>query len=77
MRDHTTLLSPLLCLDVEDVVALDENAPRFACQRTPIHGDEEFETVDPFDSEQSAQAACDQLNALVPDELAALPNHLR
>lgn len=60
-----------------DVVALDENMTRFACQRTPIHGDEEFETVEPFASAESAQTACDELNALVPDELAALPDHLR
>lgn len=59
-----------------DVVALNESCTAFACQRTPIFGDAEFETVGPFDSEEAAWAACDDLNDDVPGELAGLPDHL-
>lgn len=60
-----------------DVVSLDEDRTRFACQRTPIFGDNEFETVGPFDTEDEAHDFCEGLNEQVPDELDALPDHLK
>jgi len=54
-----------------------EDGTRFACQRTPIFGDEEFETTEWTGSQAAAEAACEHLNNNVESELASLPDHLK
>lgn len=52
-----------------DVVALDDDCTRWACQRQLDDGS--FETITGFESEESAEDACDRLNEdLVKDEEA-------
>ena len=58
-------------------VIQSEDGEKFACQRTPVMGDLEFETSCWLDSEAAAEALCDELNADVEDEISALPDHLR
>lgn len=55
----------------------DEAGSRFACQRTPLLGDAEFETTGWLASREAAERLCDQLNVDVEAEIAALPDHLR
>lgn len=58
-------------------VIQSEDGKKFACQRTPVMGDSEFETSYWLDSEAEAETLCEQLNADVEDELSALPEHFR
>lgn len=60
-----------------DVVHLDETGEKFACQRSPIFGDAEFETIGPFDSFEAASDFCDGLNESVPDEIDSIPDYGR
>lgn len=60
-----------------DVVPLDESEEKFVCQRTPIFGDSEFETVGPFNSYEEASDFCEGLNESVHDEIDSIPGYGR
>lgn len=57
-----------------NVVALDDEATRWACQREDGNG--VFETIGNFDDEEKATLACDQLNEMVEAENIALEEEL-
>lgn len=57
-----------------DVVALDDNCTRFACQREIDAGT--FETIGNFDDASAAQVECDSLNEFVEEENASLEETL-
>lgn len=57
-------------------VIQSEDGIKFACQRTPIFGDQEFETTGWIDSLRDAELWCDQLNDDVEEELASIPDYI-
>lgn len=56
-------------------VIQNEEGTAFACQRTPPFGDEEFETVGWFASEEEAAKRCDELNDDNDDEQAVIDQY--
>lgn len=57
-----------------DVVALDDMATRFACQREVDDG--VFETIGNFDNQESANELCDLLNEDIEAENESLEDAL-